>query len=84
MSKSTENHNLLRTNPSLAKEWHPTKNGSLAPRDVTPHSHKKAWWICEKGHEWQATVHNRSYGNNCPYCIGIKKDIRMILKKQIS
>jgi hypothetical protein len=63
--------NCLQTrNPELAKEWHPTKNSHLTPKDVTPMSHKKVWWICEKGHEWRATVANRSNGKGCPYCKG--------------
>lgn len=74
MSKLTQNrlayHNLLSKYPALAKEWHPTKNGSLTPRDVTPGSGKKVWWICGKGHEWEATVNNRSRGRGCPYCAG--------------
>ena len=45
---------LLRNNSELAKEWHPTKNGSLTPADLTLGSNKRVWWICSKGHEWQA------------------------------
>jgi positive regulator of sigma E activity len=68
------NENCLATlNPDLAKQWHPTKNGSLAPGDVTPHSPKKIWWICSKGHEWEATVGGRSYGTGCPKCWSIKR-----------
>ena len=26
------------------------------------------WWICEKGHEWQASIANRSKGRGCPIC----------------
>ena len=54
--------------PSLAKEWHPTKNGNLNPSDVKPHVLRKVWWICEKGHEWRATVSDRSRMRGCPYC----------------
>ena len=61
---------LLIKNPTLAKEWHPTKNGSLTPRDVTQGSDKKAWWICGKGHEWKASINNRNNGLGCPYCSG--------------
>jgi len=61
---------LQEQNPNLAKEWHRTRNGSLTPRDVTPSSHQKAWWICGKGHEWEATIANRSKGKGCPYCAG--------------
>jgi len=63
--------NYLQTiNPELAQQWHPTKNGRLTPKDVTPNSDKKAWWVCAKGHEWQATISNRNRGRGCPYCAG--------------
>jgi hypothetical protein len=61
---------LLNTNPDLAKEWHPTKNVTLTPKDVTQGSDKKVWWICSREHEWEATVNNRKQGRGCPYCSG--------------
>jgi len=64
---SSEN-NWQILNPELAKQWHPTKNGELTPSDVTASSHKKAWWQCEKEHQWEATVKKRSRGSGCPYC----------------
>ena len=65
------NDNCLATlNPGLAKEWHPTKNASLTPRDVTSGSGQKVWWVCGKGHEWEATVNHRNRGRGCPYCSG--------------
>jgi len=70
MPKATQQNNLKRINPVLAKEWHPTKNGSLTPRDVGSYSHKKVWWICSSGHEWEALISNRSSGTGCPYCSG--------------
>jgi hypothetical protein len=64
---------LYYKNPSLAKEWHPIKNGELTPKDVTIGSGKMVWWICERGHEWQAKISNRTIlGNYCPYCRGKK------------
>jgi hypothetical protein len=63
--------NCLQTlNPALASQWHPRENGALTPRDVTPGSIRKVWWVCGKGHEWEATVASRSHGNGCPYCAG--------------
>ena len=59
---------LATQNPELAKEWHPTKNGELTPQDIRPKSGKKVWWQCAKGHEWEATIHNRSSGRGCPEC----------------
>ena len=61
---------LQTTNPELSKQWHPSKNGNLTPRDVAPYSDKKAWWICERGHEWNALISNRARGRGCPYCSG--------------
>lgn len=59
---------LAEKYPSLVKEWHPVKNRGLAPYDVTPGSNRKVWWMCERGHEWEATVLNRTYGSECPHC----------------
>ena len=63
-------NDLLTVNPELSKEWNYDKNGELLPQMVTSHSGKKVWWICEKGHEWQATIEKRSAGKGCPYCSG--------------
>ena len=63
-------NDLATKYPNLSKEWHPSKNEDLTPYDVTCGSHKKVWWICDKGHEWQVDVVNRSKGSNCPYCTG--------------
>lgn len=57
--------------PNLAAEWHPTKN-TLKPDEVMPGTHKKAWWICSLGHEWQAEIKSRTTGVGCPYCAGKK------------
>jgi len=55
--------------PIIAREWHPTKNAALKPNKVKSKSSRKVWWICSKGHEWQATPANRILsGTNCPIC----------------
>lgn len=54
--------------PKLSEEWHKDKNGELTPFDVTCGSGKKVWWICDKGHEWEAQIASRVYGHGCPYC----------------
>ena len=54
--------------PELARQWHPTRNGNLAPTQVLPGSHQMAWWICESGHEWRAKVKSRVAGCGCPVC----------------
>jgi hypothetical protein len=53
----------------IVKEWHPTKNGSLSPSEVTVASNSKVWWECENNHEWEAVISNRTRRNtNCPKC----------------
>ncbi len=61
-------NSLAVNNPSLAVEWHSEKNGALLPTDVLPSSNKKVWWLCKKGHEWQAVIASRNDGAGCPYC----------------
>ena len=60
------------TNPELAKQWHPEKNGQLTSQDITEKSSIKAWWLGECGHEWEASPADRSRGRGCPYCAGRK------------
>lgn len=61
-------NDLLSVFPALAKEWNNKKNGVLRPSDVLPGSHKKVWWKCQKGHEWEAVIRDRTNGKKCPYC----------------
>ena len=62
-------NDLATTDPAIAAEWHPTKNGDLTPQGVTRGSSRKVWWLCpECGHEWQATVSSRTSGSGCPVC----------------
>ena len=64
---------LAALNPKLASEWHPFKNGTLTPNDVSTNYYKKVWWKCDKGddHEWQASVHTRENGSGCSVCANI-------------
>ena len=57
--------------PEIAKEWHPTLNGSKKPEDYR-NSKEKAWWLCPKTHDYESTIHNRKRGRNCPTCSGQK------------
>lgn len=61
-------NDLASQRPDLAAQWNPVKNRGLTPADVLLGSHYKAWWICEKGHEWQAIVKSRTSGAGCPVC----------------
>jgi len=68
-SKPNSDNCLQAVNPGLAKQWHPTKNVPLTPNDVLPGTDKKVWWMCAKGHEWQARVNSRNHGTGCPHCL---------------
>ena len=59
-----------RNELALLTQWHPVKNGPLTPRQVSYGSRQKIWWLCPKGHEWQAAVYTRTKGSGCPYCAG--------------
>lgn len=55
--------------PEIAKEWHPNKNGDLLPSQVSKKNGRKVWWICQYGHEWQATIRDRvTDKTGCPKC----------------
>jgi hypothetical protein len=68
---------LARKHRALSREWHPTRNHPLTPKDVSPGSSMKVWWRCSKEpvHEWEAVVAARvrrgsRRGSRCPYCAG--------------
>lgn len=61
-------NDLASQHPELIAEWHPVKNRELRPDQVTASSHRKVWWRCAKGHEWQAAVKSRATGCGCPVC----------------
>jgi DNA-directed RNA polymerase subunit RPC12/RpoP len=54
--------------PDLAREWHPTLNGSLTPSMVLSNSRYTVWWLCKRGHAFPAQITARRHGNGCPYC----------------
>ena len=76
-------NDLATTNPELAAQWHPTKNGDLKPTYVTRGSHRKVWWLLPydvsadypikslRGKhfdfEWKACILDRTSGYGCPY-----------------
>ena len=60
---------LATTHPHLTNRW--SEKNTLSPSEVTAGSHKKVWWVCEKGHEWDASVVTYALdGSGCPYCAG--------------
>lgn len=66
-------NDLASAYPQIAAQWHPTKNGVLTPNKVTVFSNRRAWWMCDKGHEFQTTIAVRvGKGSSCPYCMNRK------------
>ncbi|MBD2129458.1 zinc-ribbon domain-containing protein [Microcoleus sp. ZQ-A2] len=70
-------NSLVNLYPEIAKEWHPTKNGTLTPDQVVAGSGKRVWWKCPNGsdHEWEGRIAHRSRGSGCPFCRGLKSSV---------
>jgi len=63
---------LSESHPDLAREWHPTKNGTHSPDRLNLTSTYFAWWQCAKNplHIWQRQVQTRAKHNSaCPLCV---------------
>ncbi|MBI3826753.1 MAG: zinc-ribbon domain-containing protein [Candidatus Rokubacteria bacterium] len=66
-------NSLARLAPTIAAQWHPTKNGALTPDRVDAHSEQRVWWRCSAGpdHVWATLVRNRTkreHPTGCPCC----------------
>ena len=61
-------NDLATTNPELLAEWNWEKNATLRPEAVIAGTHRKVWWRCAEGHEWQAEIKSRVNGAACPVC----------------
>ena len=64
------NNSLQSTHPEVAKEWHSSKNSPLTPKNFTPGSNAKAWWVCPFGHEYETKIISRTSRHGCPICSG--------------
>ena len=54
--------------PKLLEEWNYDKNTTVDPHAIAPTVKTKVWWKCSEGHEWQATLGDRTNGTGCPIC----------------
>jgi hypothetical protein len=68
MQKLKKQKYLFELEPKLVREWHPSANGNLTPRNITIAYPEKLWWLCKEGHEWQATIKCRIERHGCPVC----------------
>ena len=62
-------NDLSTTHPELVSEWDFQKNETPIYA-YRPMSNKKVWWICNKGHSWEAAISKRVNGQKCPICQG--------------
>lgn len=48
--------------PDVACQWHPIKNATLTPREVTCGSRRLVWWQCDRiqEHHWRSPILNRA------------------------
>ena len=62
-------NDIATTHPSIADEWHPTKN-KLLPTQVSKGYKKKAWFLCKScNNDYEAFISNKIKGyGKCPYC----------------
>jgi len=72
LPKPTPEKSLGAVNKELSSEWNYEKNSPLTPEMFEPRSGKKVWWICNKMHEWEASIDHRGKGRGCPYCSNSK------------
>lgn len=64
-------NDLSTSAPIIAGQWHPYLNGDLTPNEFTVSSGIKVWWMCTKGHEWEAFIYSRR-NSGCPKCSSAK------------
>ena len=74
--KISKDNTRSKKSPTLAKQWHPTKNNGLTPNDFTFASTKSVWWKCTNDciHEWKKPINYRYRLNTgCLLCSNKKK-----------
>lgn len=62
-------NDLATLHPHLVSEWHP--DNTLLPGEITAGSKVRVRWLCSRGHDWFASVNNRTANSSgCPVCTG--------------
>lgn len=62
-------YSLATAMPKVASAW--SSKNSFSTEQVLPFSHKDAWFICEKGHEFSARIADVTSGRKwCSICTG--------------
>ncbi len=69
---------LAALRPDLLLQWDNNKNSS-DPKQIMAGSHAKAFWICDKGHQWSAAIKSRALQNvGCQICSKAEQGERTI------
>ncbi len=70
---------LSIAHPDVAKDWHPTKNGSLKPEDVKAKSEQRVWWRCHLNQHfvWEQEIGER-VRRGCQYCKIADKSLKKL------
>ncbi len=68
--RAVDEQNCMRTTrPDLARDFHPTANGSLTPDTIMATTDRRIVWRCRNNHHWTASGQNRvKHRTGCPYC----------------
>lgn len=69
--------NSFASSSTLSIKWHPTKNGTITPREVSLNAVAKHWVICTIcEHDFKTSpllIHSSAGNANCPYCSNQKR-----------
>lgn len=66
MINLTDKNRLSILRPEIKNIWNYNKN-KTGPENFMNSSLQKAWFICNRGHEWERSI---AYAKGCPYCDG--------------
>lgn len=59
---------IVTTDPLIARDWDPIRNGSSLPSDFKRTNHHKVFWVCANGHPYLESPFGRVLGLGCPEC----------------
>ena len=61
----------FKEHPEIAAEWDSEANTHINPEIDGYSASKMSWWVCDKGHRYNALLYTRTlYSQGCPYCAG--------------
>ena len=82
--KEINKHNLfINKRPDLLKEWNAELNKDIDINTILFSSHKKVYWICQKGHTYSASLNNRTKKNGGSKCRQCSYDLLRIHDKDV-